>query len=82
MTGSSFVSWEYLTIPERDRHRLPALGQEGWELVGVGGNRDDPVLYLKRPSPDFRERVTVEQRERYYASRGRDPRSPEERAPG
>ena len=80
--GSGFISWEYLTIPERDRDRLPALGQEGWELAGVGGSRDDLVLYLKRPSQDFRERVTIEQRDRYYASRGQDPQPSPERAPG
>ncbi len=81
MTGSSFISWEYLTIPEHERQRLPALGQEGWELAGVGGSREGPLLYLKRPGPDFRERVTGEQRSRYYASLGLEPLPPQEGAP-
>ncbi|MBW3631927.1 MAG: hypothetical protein KY456_02745 [Chloroflexi bacterium] len=81
MTGSTFVSWEYLTIPERERHRLAALGQEAWELAGVGGSRDEPLLYLKRPRQDLWERVTVEQRNRYYESQGLDPLRPEEREP-
>ena len=79
MIGSIFVSWEYLTIPERERYRLAALGQEGWDLVGVGGSRDEPLLYLKRPSHDLRERITIEQRNRYYESQGLDPLRPEER---
>ena len=73
MTGSTFLSWEYLTIPEGERHRLSALGEEGWELAGVGGNPGEPLLYLKRRGLDFRERVTVEQRNRYYSSHGLDP---------
>jgi hypothetical protein len=57
------------------------LGREGWELAGVGGTRDDPLLYLKRPGHDFRERVTIEQRSRYYESLGIDPAHPDEREP-
>ena len=66
------VTWEYLVIPERDRQRLPELGGDGWELVAIGGLPDDPVLYLKRPGPGFRERVTADQRAAYYQSRGLD----------
>ncbi len=73
MTGSTILRWEYLTVPEGERHRLSALGEEGWELAGVGGNSDEPLLYLKRPGLDYRERVTVEQRNRYYTFRGLDP---------
>jgi len=72
MSPSASISWEYLTVPERERHRLTALGEEGWELVGLGGD-DDRLLYLKRPGGGFRERVTLEQRTRYYDSRGLDP---------
>jgi hypothetical protein len=79
VTGSTFVTWEYLTIPERERDRLATLGQEGWELAAVGGSRDEPLLYLKRPGQDLRERVTIEQRNRYYESQGLDPLRPEER---
>lgn len=79
MTGAAFVSWEYLTIPERERNQLSALGEEGWELTGVGGSPDDRLLYLKRPRQDLRERATVEQRNRYYESQGLDPVRPVER---
>jgi hypothetical protein len=79
VTGTTFVSWEYLTILERERHRLPVLGQDGWELAAVGGSSDEPLLYLKRTVQDLRERATVEQRNRYYDSQGLDPLGPEER---
>lgn len=69
------VAWDYLTLEERDRDRLPALGEAGWELAGVGGEAEGRLLYLKRPAMDFRERVTLDQRRRYYASLGLDPGS-------
>jgi len=67
------ASWEYLTVPEAERHRLPQLGIEGWELVAIGGDPDQRLLYLKRPAQSLSARVTTEQRNRYYASRGLDP---------
>ena len=70
--------WEYLTLPETERHRLPHLGMEGWELVAIGGDSDERLLYLKRPALSLSARVTTEQRHRYYLSRGLDP----ERLPG
>ena len=73
------VAWEYLTLPERERERLNALGSEGWELVGVGGDADEGVLYLKRPALDFRERVTMDQRGRYYEALGLGARADEGR---
>ena len=66
-------SWEYLTLAEHEGNRLGRLGSEGWELAGVGGDTDGRLLYLKRPMLDFRERVTLEQRRRYYESLGLDP---------
>jgi hypothetical protein len=45
---------------------------EGWELVAIGGGPDDRLLYLKRPAQSLKARVTTEQRNRYYASRGLD----------
>jgi len=72
------LNWEYLTLPETERDRLPHFGMEGWDLVAIGGDPDDRLLYLKRPVQSLRERVTIEQRNRYYLSRGLDPmRSPE-----
>jgi hypothetical protein len=75
--AATITSWEYLTLPETERSRLPQLGAEGWELVAIGGGPDEHVLYLKRPEPSLSARVTTEQRNRYYVSRGLDPeRSP------
>ena len=75
------ATWQYLTLPEAERHRLPHLGMEGWELVAIGGGPDERLLYLKRPSQSLSARVTTEQRDRYYVSRGLDPkRSPEQNA--
>ena len=65
-------TWEYLTVPETERDRLTDLGMEGWELVAIGGGPDDRLLYLKRPAQSLKARVTTEQRNRYYASRGLD----------
>ena len=67
------VTWEYLTLPEAERDRLAHLGAEGWELVAIGGGPDERLLYLKRPAQCLAARVTTEQRDRYYVSRGLDP---------
>jgi hypothetical protein len=77
--AATITSWEYLTLPETERHRLPRLGAEGWELVATGGDPDERVLYLKRPAQSLSARVTTEQRNRYYASRGLDPEHSPER---
>ena len=70
-------TWEYLTVPENEHFRLPQLGAEGWELVAIGGS-DERLLYFKRPARSLRARVTAEQRDRYFISRGLDPqRSPD-----
>jgi hypothetical protein len=51
---------------------------EGWELVAIGGDPGEHMLYLKRPVQSLSARVTIEQRNRYYVSRGLEPeRSPE-----
>ena len=70
------ASWEYLTVPEAERHRLSELGSQGWELVAIGGDADGRLLYLKRPAQGLNARVTIEQRNRYYVSRGLDPERP------
>ncbi len=67
-------AWEYMILNELERHRLPELGGVGWELAGVGGCETERVLYLKRRELDFRERVTLNQRRRYFESLGLDPR--------
>ena len=76
--ATTIPTWEYLTLSETERDRLPHLGMEGWELVAIGGGPDDRLLYLKRPVESLNSRVTNEQRNRYYLSRGLDPeRSPD-----
>lgn len=61
--GGEAQRWEHRVIAATDEQALQALGAEGWELVGVDGGK----LYLKRPALPFRERVTLEQKARYYA---------------
>jgi hypothetical protein len=73
MGRAATTTWEYLTVPETERDRLADLGTEGWELVAIGGAPDEHVLYLKRPAPSLAARVTTDQRNRYYLSRGLDP---------
>jgi hypothetical protein len=73
MTIGEVRRWEYLTLPEGERTRLADLGDEGWGLVGVGGPPEARILYLKREGLDFRERVTLDQRRRYFEALGLDP---------
>lgn len=63
-------AWDYLTIPDSERGWLESLGRQGWELTAIGGDPADQRLYLKRRALTFRERVTLEQRSRYYAALG------------
>jgi hypothetical protein len=58
------LTWEYHLETSPDLETLNALGAEGWELVSV----DASIFYFKRPTPDFREQVTLDQKRRYYAS--------------
>ena len=67
MAGSTHA-WEYLTIQRDAGTDLAALGRDGWELVGVA---EGSTLYFKRPGLDFRERVTLDQKRRYYALWGK-----------
>ena len=60
-------TWEYLVTSEDP---LAELGRQGWELVAVLSTASgSPQCYLKRPAISFRDRVTAEQKRRYYASR-------------
>jgi len=79
--GTDLRRWEYLTIPETERGRLGELGAKGWELVAAGAGSGEPVLYLKRPAPGFRERVTLDQRRQVFQSRGLDATRNGERMP-
>lgn len=61
--------WEYHLEPiaDLDRDLLNALDIERWELVTVLPDSGEAVF--KRPAPDLRERVTMEQRERVERER-------------
>jgi hypothetical protein len=67
------ADWQYLSILPSEANRLAELGRAGWELVAVAPTGGETRLYLKRPRPGLRERVTLEQRARVYESRGLDP---------
>lgn len=58
---TSLTTWRYhlLTNSEVTEDALNVLGDDGWELVATIGTS---VLVFKRPGPDFRERVTLDQR--------------------
>ena len=60
-------TWEYRTRMAASESDLNHLGADGWELVGIS----DGVFYLKRPIQSFRERVTLEQKQRYFALWGK-----------
>jgi len=66
------TTWEYHIV--RGNATLTELGQQGWELVAViAYNTDEPTFYFKRPTVTFRDRVTEEQKRRYYQQRGVTP---------
>lgn len=62
-------NWEYRIVDEIDESQLNAMGNEGWELVGVSGALSTRS-YLKRQVLGFREQVTLDQKRRYYDERG------------
>lgn len=63
--------WEYHVEPNPTlpAARLNALGSAGWELAGID-DRDGTTYVFRRPVQSFVERVTLEQRARYYESLG------------
>ena len=67
------TAWEYRCgsfSPQSAEEEIQRLGDEGWELVGVVPEGSGIRLFLKRPGLDFRERVTLEQKRRYYLQFG------------
>ncbi len=67
VSGRDHPTWEYRIAPGLAETELNRLGADGWELVAVGAAEAGPVLYLKRPRPDFREQVTLDQKARYVS---------------
>lgn len=65
-------TWEYRIESAISVDVLNALGRDGWELVATEDSEEQRFVF-KRPGQSFVERVTLEQRARYYTSRGLDP---------
>jgi hypothetical protein len=74
LTWTAGESWEYhvVVLSRADEEQLNRLGDEGWELVAVvaEGQPASSIFYFKRPALNFRERVTLDQKHRYYRQRG------------
>lgn len=62
------MKWEYLISHNEDE--LNDLGNQGWELVAVILKQSKPQLFLKRPKPKLKERITSDQRESVYKNYG------------
>lgn len=63
--------WEYrITTSQAE---LARLGGEGWGIVSVVVEPDSgaTTYYLGRAAQSFRDRVTLEQKRRYYVSLGK-----------
>ncbi len=63
--------WEYRIVASQAE--LDRLGGEGWGIVSVVVEPDSGAhtCYLGRAAQSFRDRVTLEQKRRYYASLGK-----------
>ena len=61
--SAEHTTWEYRVSNHVSERELNDLGADGWELAGV----TDGQIVLKRPRLPFRERVTLDQKRRYYA---------------
>ena len=67
-------NWEYRIEHDPSEAALAALGADGWELTASDGLHFGRFIF-RRPGQTFVERVTLEQRARYYDSLGLDPES-------
>ena len=67
-----FQRWDYRIELALPTEKLQELGADGWELSGVDEG-DRTKFIFRRPAASFVERVTLEQRARYYESLGLDP---------
>lgn len=63
--------WEYRIATSQAE--VERLGGEGWGIVAVVAAPDNGThtYYLGRTAQSFRDRVTLEQKRRYYASVGK-----------
>jgi len=57
--------WRYRIEIDPSEQSVSALGVDGWELTAIDPR--DGRFFFKRPGPTFRDRVTLEQKVRYYA---------------
>ena len=64
--------WEYRVENNASAEMLSGLGAEGWELIAIDESNSGRFIF-RRPAQSFVERVTLEQRARYYESLGLDP---------
>ncbi len=72
------LHWEYhilRTEPPISVPELDSLGEDGWELVTATGDPGSPKVSLifKRPAPDFRARITLDQRAAVTGAAGDTP---------
>lgn len=65
MTDAEPAKWDYRVEAMPNPKALARIGDEGWELVAIDPKNGDYIF--KRPRLSFRERVTLEQKQRYYA---------------
>jgi hypothetical protein len=75
VAGVAHGTWEYRWVTEGDGTTLESLGSDGWELVGVVASNGSTRLCFKRPGLDLRDRITLDQKRRYYERVG-IPQSP------
>lgn len=71
------IAWEYKVLTLPNEATLNALGEEEWEIAGAA----EGFVYLKRPRPGFRDQVTLDQKQRYYAQWAQDASLDEEDRP-
>ena len=68
MSVAASTRWEYTVVDSFDR--LSALGEDGWELVGVTNAGGNERFYLKRRLPSLREQITLDQRKQALGKAG------------
>lgn len=67
MAESGRSAWEYRLEADPSEADLASLGADGWELAAI--DQRNGRFIFKRPAPALRERVTLDQKARVYATR-------------